>query len=357
MSFLQTNARFETWLREQCAVVDRDLKAKHKKMASSAFSFLRCTFFQWAMTIEALCPNLSGTTPVRSVGDLHVENFGTWRDLEGRLVWGVNDFDEAAVIPFAFDLVRLATSAQLAPDQQISHREAAEAILDGYRHGLQAPRPTLLDEQETWMRAFVACSDEAREKFWQHVDKYPTAEEPVLDVVVRGLQQSLPPDAMIQRLATRQRGGGSLGRPRYVAVAWWRGGRVMREAKALVPSAWLWAHDHTDAPNDSFTALSKSPYRSPDPFLAVQDQFIFRRVAADSRKVEFETETPLALHRTLLVAMGFEAAALHSQSGSADRIRNELAHLDAQWLHESSKAAAIAVKVDYETWKTDRDRG
>ena len=30
-----------------------------------------------------------------SVGDLHVENFGTWRDSEGRLIWGINDFDEA----------------------------------------------------------------------------------------------------------------------------------------------------------------------------------------------------------------------------------------------------------------------
>jgi len=32
---------------------------------------------------------------VLAVGDLHVENFGTWRDAEGRLIWGVNDFDES----------------------------------------------------------------------------------------------------------------------------------------------------------------------------------------------------------------------------------------------------------------------
>jgi uncharacterized protein (DUF2252 family) len=24
-----------------------------------------------------------------------VENFGAWRDVEGRLIWGINDFDEA----------------------------------------------------------------------------------------------------------------------------------------------------------------------------------------------------------------------------------------------------------------------
>jgi len=36
---------------------------------------------------------------VLAVGDLHVENFGTWRDAEGRLIWGVNDFDEAWRLP------------------------------------------------------------------------------------------------------------------------------------------------------------------------------------------------------------------------------------------------------------------
>ncbi len=49
-----------------------------------------------------------------AVGDIHVENFGTWRDAEGRLVWGVNDFDDAARMPYAIDIVRLATSAVLA---------------------------------------------------------------------------------------------------------------------------------------------------------------------------------------------------------------------------------------------------
>ena len=55
-----------------------------------------------------------------AVGDIHVENFGTWRDAEGRLVWGVNDFDEAARMPYAIDIVRLATSAVLAEVQGIS---------------------------------------------------------------------------------------------------------------------------------------------------------------------------------------------------------------------------------------------
>lgn len=37
-----------------------------------------------------------------AIGDLHVENYGTWRDAEGRWVWGVNDFDEA--FPMAYTI-------------------------------------------------------------------------------------------------------------------------------------------------------------------------------------------------------------------------------------------------------------
>ena len=52
-----------------------------------------------------------GRADLLCVGDLHVENFGVWRDAEGRLVWGVNDFDEACEAAFAGDLVRLLASA------------------------------------------------------------------------------------------------------------------------------------------------------------------------------------------------------------------------------------------------------
>src|SRR5205823_13444764 len=62
--------------------------------------------FRFAAQFAALLPKLAATHPVPSCGDAHLENFGTWRDAEGRLVWGVNDLDEAATLPFAADLVR-----------------------------------------------------------------------------------------------------------------------------------------------------------------------------------------------------------------------------------------------------------
>ena len=91
-----------------------------------------------------------------SVGDLHIENFGTWRDAEGRLVWGVNDVDEACRLPYTNDLVRLGTSAMLAADHglfALTRRAVAGANLDGNptsheRRG----RPLELAERRRWHR-------------------------------------------------------------------------------------------------------------------------------------------------------------------------------------------------------------
>ncbi len=111
----------------------------------------------------------------------------------------------------------------------------------------------------------------------------------------RGLERSLPSGARILRFATRVKGNGGLGRPRFIADAVWCGGRVVREAKALVPSAWTWpTADPVRAGTKAklqFAKLSDGVHRSPDPWLAERQGFIFRRIAADSRKVELDKET------------------------------------------------------------------
>jgi hypothetical protein len=349
MSFRSVNDEYEAWLATQCSVVTSDLDYKHKRMRKNAFVFLRATYFRWAGQIEKLCPELKTAPPVLSVGDLHLENFGTWRDAEGRLVWGVDDFDEAASIAYPFDLVRLAASARLAPGMAIGNREAAAAIIEGYGNGLAAPRPTLLDEQETWLRPYVACSDEDRKAFWQEVDDYPQAVPPA--DVTTGLRMSLPDTAEVIRFCSRVKGGGSLGRPRYVVIAAWRGGRIVREAKALVPSAWTWAHGVSAPP--SFLQLATGRYRSPDPFLDVRDGFVFRRIAADSRKVGLGDDAGSNLKIDLLRAMGFDLGSIHATDpDGADAVRRDLKGRPPDWLQAAAKTAAAAVQEDWESWRT-----
>ena len=352
MSFRADNAAYEAWLRTQCRVVEADLEHKHVRMKKDPFKFLRATFFRWAKKIEKICPDLKDAPGVLSVGDTHTENFGTWRDGEGRLVWGINDFDEAAVIAFPFDLVRLATSVRLARGAAFPAQDAARAIAAGYRAGLDQPRPTLLDEHATWMRPFVACTDPDREKFWDEVKRYPEATPP--GDVEDGLRRSLPEGAVIDRFASRRKGGGSLGRPRFVAVATWRGGKVVREAKALVPSAWNWAHDEEHdkkAKRSAFMDLATGKYRSPDPFLRIHARFIVRRVAADSRKVELGDDAGDRLTLKLLEAMGFDLGAIHAASGDRTQaIRSDFDARPPDWLDRAARAAAASVQDDHASW-------
>jgi len=143
-------------------------------------------------------------------------------------------------------------------------------------------------------------------------------------------------------------GGGSLGRPRYVAIADWCGGRVVREAKALVPSGWDWAH-RRNGPS-RFLDLARSAFRSPDPLLNVHDKWIVRRLAADSRKVELGDDPRVSAK--LLSAMGFDLGAIHAADARCDSVRTDLAHRGKDWLAAATKAARMAVQADYEDWRS-----
>lgn len=161
---------------------------------------------------------------------------------------------------------------------------------------------------------------------------------------------SLPKGAENIRFASRVAGIGSLGRPRYVAVAFWRGGRVLREAKALVPSAWIWAHGGKSGASH-FLALANGKYRAPDPFLDVHDKFIFRRIAADSRKIEL-VDAGGSIRVNVLQAMGFDLGSIHAAgSPGIHALRADLRKRPRGWLNAAAKTAVAAVKRDYEEWR------
>src|SRR5262249_26854564 len=115
-------------------------------MREGVFPFFRATFYHWIQVWPEICSELVAAPKVLSIGDLHVENFGTWRDKEGRLVWGVNDFDEAYPLPYTNDLVRLAASAEIADfthHLQVKPKEACDALLTGYTKAIKSAGKTL----------------------------------------------------------------------------------------------------------------------------------------------------------------------------------------------------------------------
>lgn len=349
MSFLKQNQNFEKWLGTQCSVVEADLVRKHRRMRQDAMSFLRATYFYWSKHIEETCKDVRLAPAVLAVGDIHVENFGTWRDAEGRLVWGVNDFDEAAVMPYTFDLVRLATSVKLFPDRMLSMGRACEAILVGYRRGLKHPGPTLLDEHATWMRPMVACTDGDRRLFWRDIDNLHPCGPP--EEALAALDSVLPKGATVEFHASWAKGGGSLGRPRFVLVAHYQGGRIVREAKAFVTSSWDWAH-HKQGNPDNFMRLATGHYRAPDPLLDVHKHaYIVRRVAADSRKIDLSAEGNSLIDERILAAMGADLAAIHcTDKRKAALIDEDLKGRGDDWLRDCTERAADWAKGVYKDY-------
>src|ERR1700687_5559659 len=147
---------YETWLASRIPLVRADLQLKHERMCESPFVFLRATFYRWIQRWPRVCPAVVDAPRNLAVGDLHVENFGTWRDAEGRLIWGVNDVGEACELPYTQHLVRLAASACLAAHDRrfaLSNRAMCDAILEGYAGSIaRGGRPIVLAERDRWVR-------------------------------------------------------------------------------------------------------------------------------------------------------------------------------------------------------------
>ena len=90
-------------------------RTKFRKMAADPFAFYRgsaCLFYADMATMEDPWSD-ERTSRVWIHGDLHAENFGTYMDATGRIVFDVNDFDEAYLGHVSWDLRRFAASFAL----------------------------------------------------------------------------------------------------------------------------------------------------------------------------------------------------------------------------------------------------
>lgn len=351
----QSTRDFETWLRGVLGdqTVEADLQKKHRKMAEAPFKFLRATYWRWAEQAGDLFGSLLDNPKVLAVGDIHVENFGVWRDHEGRMVWGVNDFDDAAVMPYSLDLVRLVTSAALATEGgDLSVGEISEAILEGYTRGLEEPKAFVLERDHQWLREWIEETDPKREKFWRKIDRLETETPP--ERFGQLLATALPEATYSIRMARRSSGTGSLGRPRWVAIGELNGGPVVREAKALAMSAWNRAH----APDDNSVQadiLLNGPHRAPDPGLRIEANMVVRRLAPHDRKIEIDDDSDINPTIVLLEAMGHEIANLHTADlATGVTIRDHLPTQENDWLKDAASDAVEAVVEDFEAFNASQ---
>lgn len=354
MNCKEATKAYEGWLGKRTRTIELDLQVKHQQMSADIFSFMRATFYRWLELWSQTCKDLANAPVVLAVGDLHVENFGTWRDREGRLVWGINDFDEAFALPYTNDLVRLALSAHVAiaaNNLALQPADASEAILKGYAKGLkEAGRPFVLAERHEWLRSTVASELRDPVKFWEKMNTLPTIKTRIPGKAAKALKSALPEEK--HRVVHRVAGLGSLGRQRFVALAEWEGGQIAREAKALVPSACVWISGEKDD-RSQYDRIVKQAIRCPDPFLQLRKGWIVRRLAPDCSRVELAMLPKGHDEYKLLEAMGRETANIHLGSKRAvGKVKRDLIKRPSGWLHTAAKAMVQATTADWQSWCT-----
>ncbi|MFF5755613.1 DUF2252 domain-containing protein [Streptomyces longwoodensis] len=144
---------FDTAFGELLAADPAAFRVKFRKMAASAFAFYRgtaCLFYHDLDAVNGPGESRVDSGPYQDErtsrvwihGDLHAENFGTYMDSNGRLIFNVNDFDEAYVGPFTWDLKRFSASialigyAKALSDEQIS--ELVGIYADAYRERIHS---------------------------------------------------------------------------------------------------------------------------------------------------------------------------------------------------------------------------
>lgn len=111
---------------------------RHERMSESEFAFFRGGAGLMAFDLA----NQEQTdTHLVICGDAHLNNFGLYASPERRLVFDLNDFDEAAPGPWEWDVKRLLTSAILAGKEiDLTEEQTEEILLLGamsYRNSLE----------------------------------------------------------------------------------------------------------------------------------------------------------------------------------------------------------------------------
>jgi uncharacterized protein (DUF2252 family) len=232
--------------------------------------------------VPDVCKILANAPPVVSTGDLHLESFGTSCDGDGRLCWGVDDFDESCPLPYTNDLVRLAVTAKIAADLdllKIRAKHACKVILDAYEQTLcDGGDPIVLAEQERHMERLGIDALKAPECFWEKPNKHPTIRHGLSRDLKQAFEKALPDIKLAYRIIQRQAGMGSLGQQRFVAIAEFSGGCIAREAKRVVPSASVWLAGRVARRQPYYETAMRPAVRSHDPCQMISGSWLIRRL-------------------------------------------------------------------------------
>ena len=128
------------------------LTRKLDAIAADPFSFFRGTNNLYATSL-ADAALLHDAPRTLVCGDLHLENFGSFKGDNGLVYFDMNDFDEALAAPFTVDLVRVLSSLQVA---SFSWKLADEDAHNLCRRFLDTYAAALVDGKPRWVERATA---------------------------------------------------------------------------------------------------------------------------------------------------------------------------------------------------------
>ena len=241
------------------------LLRKFELLRRDPFSFFRgtCHLFYAPLPRDAV---LARAPAVLACGDLHVENFGTYKG-DNRLVYfDLNDFDEAALAPCTFELARFAASVLVAAEHLGLSRHQATGLcrifIETYRRSIGDGKPRWVERstadgmvkdllgslaQRTRGEALDARTERTKSARRLHIDDrhslaLAAADRGRINTLLKRFAAASGKPAFYRLLdaARRVAGNGSLGVERYVLLVEGHGSpdnNYLLDLKLAVPSA------------------------------------------------------------------------------------------------------------------------
>ena len=233
---------------------------------------------------------------------------------------------------------------------KLKDEAVAEILIDGWLRAMtHDAQPFVLNGRHRWLHRLAQSKLKDPRPFW----KLNRMDPPAADEAEAGVRAPRRP--------ARRRRGRAPGAPRrrhgqprpsgVVALSLWLGGEVAREAKALTPSAWLWARGRPakDAPL-RYTEILAQAVRCPDPTLKCKDGWLMRR---RRRRLAGRAGRPAeqARRREDVLGHGARGGRMHRRADKAEAAVAFLKGLSPKRLLSAAQDMLTALESDFQRFK------
>lgn len=248
-------------------------------------------------------------------------------------------------------------AAESSPNFKLKPREICAQLWDGYQAAIErGGEPFVLMEAHPKLRKMALQDLRQPAEFWKRIEAktVPLKKEPP-DSVSKAFSKILPDGAELDyRMLTKPKGLGSLGRRRYLALGTFQGGKLAREAKAVVPSACVWVLDRRAGKGNPWLEKTVcSAVRCADPYYEVRRGWLVRRLGPDCSRIDFDELVHHQDVASLLYCMGWETANIHLGTAKGrKRIRSGWVHLPEDWFEVAAHKMLKRCHEDWYDFKT-----